>query len=150
RGTSLTFRLPNDVAAQSALAAGQLALSVRFTPTGEPNPRETNSIPLILAPVPVIAADAVLGLPAAIATRGGIPPRVTVTLAARPQVRLAQSATLVLDTVEASALPRAAASDPLVFEFPNSVAAGPHWVRLRVDGTDSLLLNRTGPEPVFD
>jgi uncharacterized protein DUF4255 len=150
RGTSLTFRLPNDVAAQSALAAGQLALSVRFTPTGEPNPRETNSIPLIVAPVPVIAADAVLGLPAAIATRGGIPPRVTVTLAARPQVRPAQSATLVLDTVEASALPRAAASDPLVFEFPNSVAAGPHWVRLRVDGTDSVLLNRTGPEPVFD
>jgi hypothetical protein len=149
-GTSVTIQLPNDVAAQSALAAGQMAVSVRFTPTGEPDPRETNSIPLILAPAPVIAADVVLGLPAAIAVRGGVPPRVTITMAARPQVRLEQSAVLLLDTVEATALLRAAATDPLVFEFPNSLAAGPHWVRLRVDGTDSVLLDRSGPAPVFD
>jgi hypothetical protein len=149
-GASVTIRLPNDAPAQSALAAGQLAASVRFIPMGEPDARETNSIPLVLAPAPVIAADAGLGLPAANATRGGVPARVTVTLASRPQVRIEQRAILLLDAVEAAALPRAAATDPLVFEFPNSVAAGPHRVRLRVDGTDSVLLDRSGPAPVFD
>jgi hypothetical protein len=125
-------------------------LSVRFTPTGEASPRETNAIPLVLAPAPVIAADVALGLPAAVAARGGAPPRVTVTVASRPQVRLEQRATLLLGTTEATAAPRTNASDPLVFTFPNTVPAGPAWVRLRVDGTDSLLLDRSGPAPVFD
>lgn len=149
-GTQLTVTLPNDAAAQSSFVAGQWALSVRFTPTGEPHERETNAVPLVLAPVPVIAADVALGLPAATVARGGAPPRVTVTLASRPQVRLEQRAKLLLDTAEASALARGNPGDPLVFEFPNGVTAGPHWVRLRVDGTDSVLLDRTGPAPVFD
>ena len=40
--------------AQSALASGQLSTSVRFTPTGESDPRETNAIPLIQAPTLVL------------------------------------------------------------------------------------------------
>lgn len=149
-GTEVAITLPNDAAAQGAFAAGQLAASIRFTPAGEADPRETNSIPLVLAPDPVIAADVGLGLPAATAVRGGVPPRVTVTLASRPQVRLEQRATLLLDSVEASALPRTDPADLLVFEFPNSVTPGAHWVRLRVDGSDSILLDRTGPAPIFD
>jgi hypothetical protein len=149
-GTELTVTLPNDAAAQANFPSGQWGLSVRFTPTGEANPRETNAIPLLVAPDPVIAADAGLGLPAIAIARSGAPPRVTVTVAARPQVRLEQRATLLLDTLEASAAPRADAADPLVFEFPNSVTADVHWLRLRVDGTDSVLLNRSGPAPVFD
>jgi hypothetical protein len=149
QGTEVVITLPNDGPAQAALAAGQLALSVRFTPTGELDARETNSIPLILAPAPVIAADLLLGLPAATATRGGVPPVVTVTMRSRPQVRQSQAATLVLDATEARAAPRAAATDPLVFIFPDSVPAGQRWVRLRVDGADSILLDRGGPEPIF-
>jgi hypothetical protein len=68
----------------------------------------------------------------------------------RPQVRLEQRATLILDTVEATALPRANTSDPLVFNFPNSVAAGTHWLRLRADGAESVLIDKSGPAPVFD
>jgi hypothetical protein len=149
-GASVTIRLPNDAAAQSALAAGQLAASVQFTPTGESDPRETNAIPLIHAPAPVIAVDPVLGLPAATVTRGGVPPVVTVTMRSRPQVRPEQGAILALDSMTANAQPRTLATDPLVFEFPNSLTAGAHWVRLRVDGADSVLLDRTGPSPVFD
>jgi hypothetical protein len=144
----ITITLPNDAAAQSGLVAGLLAVSVRFTPTGESDPRETNSVPFMLAPMPVILAAA--PLPAATAVRGGTPLRLTVTMAARPQVRVAQRATLMLDTVEASALPRVADADLLAFEFPNTFPAGSPWVRLRVDGADSLLLDRSGPEPVFD
>lgn len=149
-GTEFTIVLPNDAAAQSTMLAGQWALSVRFTPTGELNPRETNAIPLVLAPDPVIAADAGLGLPAVGVVRGGAPTHVTVTLSSRPQVRLEQRATLLLDTLESVALPRATAADALVFEFSNSVTADAHWVRLRVDGADSVLLDRTGPAPVFN
>ena len=149
-GASVTIRLPNDLPAQSALASGQLSTSVRFTPTGESDPRETNAIPLIQAPAPVIAADAVLGLPAATVTRGGSPPVVTVTMRSRPQVRPEQSAILALDAMTANAKPRTLSADPLVFEFPDSLAAGSHWVRLRVDGADSVLLDRTGAAPVFD
>jgi len=149
-GAELVFTLPNDVPAQSALAAGQLAVSVHFTPSGEPNPRETNTIALILAPALVIAADAGLGLPAAAVTRAGAPKVVTVTMRARPQVRPSQPAILVLDTTSAAAQARAAATDPLVFVFPNSVPAGQRWARLRVDGADSILLDRSGPEPIFD
>jgi hypothetical protein len=150
KDASITITLPNDAAAQSALVAGQLAVSVRFKPTGETDPRDTNSIPLMLAPGPVILADALLSLPAATAVRGGTPLRLIVTMASRPQVRVAQRATLMLDAAEASALPRAADTDPLVFEFPNTLPGGTPWVRLRVDGTDSVLLDRSGPEPVFD
>lgn len=149
-GTKLSFTLPNDASAQAALPAGQWSLTVRFTPAGETEPRETNAIPLVLAPAPVIAADAPLGLPGANITRGGVPPRVTVTIRSRPQVRLEQRATLMLDGLESVALPRATAAAPMVFEFPNTVAPGTHWLRLRVDGTDSVLLDRSGAAPVFD
>jgi len=149
-GTGFTLTLPNDLAAQTTLAPGLWQLSLRLTPTGETRPRETNGIGLLIAPAPVIAADIPLGLPAASVVRGGAPPQVTVTLQSRPQVRIGQRASLALDGTAAEAAPRAAAGDPLVFVFPNSVPVGNRWVRLRVDGVDSPLVLRSGPEPVFD
>jgi hypothetical protein len=149
-GTKFSFVLPDDAAAQANFAPGQWSLKLSFTPTGETRPRETNAIPLVIAPVPVIAADAALGLPAANVARGGIPPRVTVTIYSRPQVRLPQQAKLILNGTEAVALPRQDVSDPLVFSFPDSLEPGQPWLRLRVDGTDSLLVDRSAPAPAFD
>jgi hypothetical protein len=125
-------------------------LSLRVTPSGELHPRETNGIALPIAPDPAIAADAGLGLPAASASRGGVPPQVTVTLRSRPQVRTGQRASLALDGATAEAAERVAASDPLVFVFPNSLPAGNRWLRLRADGIDSPLVLRSGPAPMFD
>ena len=149
-GTGFTLSLPNDASAQTTFMAGLWQLSVRFTPAGETNERETNGIGLSIASDPVIVADAGLGLPAAGATRAGAPPVVTVTMRSRPQVRVSQRATLALDGTTAEAATRAAASDPLVFVFPNTVPSGNQWVRLRVDGVDSPLVLRSGPEPAFD
>ncbi|CAG9170149.1 hypothetical protein LMG23992_01484 [Cupriavidus laharis] len=149
-GTRMSFTLPADAAAQTTFAPGQWSLTVRFTPAGEAAERETNAVPLVLAPSPVIAADAGLGLPGVEIVRTGMPQRVQVTLHARPQVRPEQRATLMLGALEAVARPRANAGQPLVCDFPGSVPPGTHWLRLRVDGADSILLDRTGPAPVFD
>ena len=149
-GKQFSFTLPSGLADQVAFAPGLWSVSLRFTPVDELDPRETNAVPLVLAPNPAIAADVALPLPGATATRGGVPRRVTVTLHSRPQVRLEQRATLLLDGIESAALPRALPSQALTFEFPDSLAAGLHWLRLRVDGTDSVLLDRSGPAPVFD
>src|SRR5262249_28720376 len=105
------------------------------------------AIPLILAPAPVIAADAGLGLPAATVIRAGVPPRVTVTMHARPRVRLEQKATLTLGSTSATALSRAAATDPLVFEFPDTLAAGSPRGRLAGGGARRRLPRRERPAP---
>ena len=92
------------------------------------NDRAT-SLPFVLAPDAVIAADAALGLAAASATRAGVPPTVRIVLAARPQVRPQQRAVLMLD---ASRRPRSRASSPtdlLAFVYPDSLPPSPPAAR---------------------
>ncbi|MBX3599009.1 MAG: DUF4255 domain-containing protein [Rubrivivax sp.] len=149
-GRSATLLLPADAAAQVDLPAGLWQLSLVLTPPAEPAERETNALPLLLAPDAVITADAALALPAVDIVRGGAPPRVTVTLHCRPQVRPEQAATLALGTSTALAARRSSATAPLVFDFPDALPAGAHWLRLRVDGVDSLLVDRATPAPRFD
>jgi uncharacterized protein DUF4255 len=149
-GTGFDLTLPHDAAAQSAFAPGRWQLRLRVTPSGEPAPRESNAIGMLIAADPVIAADAALGLPAATVVRGGTPPRVTVTLHSHPQVRIGQKATLALDGTTAIAAERDLASDPLVFVFPNTVPVGNRRLRLRVDDVESPLVLRSGPSPAFD
>ena len=149
-GKSFTFTLPADAAAQAEWPAGQWRMSLLLTPADDPQERETNALPLLVAPEPVLLPDAGLGLPGASLVRGGVPPQVSVTLAARPQVRPEQTAELMLGNVQATAARREDATDLLEFVFPDSLPAGPAWVRLRVDGVDSVLLDRSGDVPVFD
>lgn len=149
-GHSADFTLPNDAAAQADLPAGLLQLDLVLTPTGETVERESNALALQLAPDPVIIADAGLGLPAIILVRGGAPPTVSVQMFSRPRVRPEQTAVLALGTLTATAARRSAATDPLLFAFPNSLAAGAQRLRLRVDGIDSLLVDKAATPPRFD
>jgi hypothetical protein len=149
-GTSATLTLPADAAAQNNLPAGLWQLSLALTPPGELFERETNAMPLLVAPQAVIAADAGLGLPALSIVRGGAPVAVTATVFARPQARPEQTAMLALGTATANAARRAVPTDPLVFIFPDSLAAGAQWLRLRVDGVDSLLVDKAAVPPQFD
>jgi hypothetical protein len=143
-GTSLTFPLAGALPAPGEFIAGQLSASVRFKPPGKPIAIDTNSVPLVIAPVPDLAAAATTAI------RDATSGEVTVTLQSSPPVRPRQNATLVLGGVEASAKPRALETDPLVFVFPASLANDTYWVRLRIDGTESLLIDRSGPAPAFD
>ena len=151
-GTGFTLPLPGDAAAQTDLPAGIWQLSLVLTPTGEPDEHETNAIPLLISASPVIAASGPpLNLPAATVVRSAAPARVRVTLRSRPQVRREQTTVLMLGATQCNANPRAAASDPLVFDFPGTLAAGQYHVRLRVDGIDSeLIVIPPGQAPIFD
>ncbi len=138
-GQSLIIALPDDAAAQAALVAGQLSIGLRLLVDGDPAPRETNSIPLVVAPVADFVGANLLRTAEA----------VTVELTASPQVRPQQQAVLIIGATEAAAASREDAADPLVFSFDPALAAGEHPARLRVDGTDSILLDRAGPSPIF-
>ena len=107
----------------------------------------------MLAPAPVIAADAGLGLPAATVTRGGVPARRDRhhALASAGAARAARDRSL-LDSLEADVIAaRQRGERPAGLRVSQQrCRPASHWVRLRVDGTDSVLLDRTGPAPVFD
>lgn len=138
-GQSLTITLPDNPASRVALAAGQLSVGLRLLVDGESAPRETNTIPLVLAPEADFAGADLARTVAA----------VTVEMSASPQVRPQQRAVLIIGATEAVAALREDAADPLVFEFDPSIAPGEHPARLRVDGADSILLDRTGDRPIF-
>ncbi len=149
-GREAVFTLPAGAPAQTGLPAGLWQLSLVLTPAGEAHERETNALPLLVAPDPIIVADVGLGLAAIELQRLAGPPRVAVRVFCRPQVRPEQPALLALGSVTAPAARRTQASDPLDFEFPGTLAAGPAWLRLRVDGVDSLLVDKAASPPVFD
>src|SRR5262249_54278184 len=118
---------------------GMYAVSVSIQKAGQPD-RTTNALPLLLAPRITIAPD-----PAARDANGSV----TLTINCRPEVRLEQRTALLLGDREVLAGPRAPTTDSLTFVV-TSAPVGDSWVRLRVDGVDSLLVDRTKTPPVFD
>ena len=130
-------RLPNDVA---VLPAGLYALSL-LAGSGDENERETNAVALAVAPeLLTVAPD-----PAARDPQGDV----TLTVTCRPEVRPEQAASLLLGSREVRAEPHPTTAGTLTFEIVRARAGQP-WLRLRVDGVDSRLVDRTVSPPVFD
>jgi hypothetical protein len=138
-GQSMTITIPSGAAAEQQLASGQVSLALRLLVDGDPAPRETNSIPLVLAPVADFAGA---GLQRTVDA-------VTVELSASPRVRAAQTAVLIVGSTASVAAARDDPADPLIFTFDPGLEAGAQRARLRVDGADSILVDRSGPQPVF-
>jgi hypothetical protein len=99
-----------------------------------------------------VLAPEVTNLPASFARNAqGL---ATVVLDFSPEVLPAQRAALLLGSREVAAEPHPAQTATLTFRVTNptpaaSPAAVEHFARLRVDGVDSMLVDRTGPAPVF-
>jgi hypothetical protein len=117
--------------------AGFYTVAVLVQPPDDPVRRSTNQLSFSLAPSMTIAPSS--------APAGNITYRVT----CNPEVRPEQRANLLLGDREIRANPHVAATDTLTFAA-GSVPAGEYFVRLRVDGVDSLLVNRTVVPPAFD
>ncbi len=133
--------LPAGGPADQDWPAGLYTVSVELVRPSEVAPRTSNIGAMMLAPVPA--------LPPASITRDAGTQAVAVTLSVSPQLRPEQDASLSLgaDTTLVAAHPVATSS--LGFTF-DRIAAGAQWVRLTVDGVESLLVDRTASPPFFD
>jgi hypothetical protein len=139
--TGIDVAIPSGATAEQDWPAGVYTITVSLIRPGETTPRESNVAAMLLAPEPE--------LPPASITRNAATQRVTATLDVRPQVRPAQEAQLTLGASTALADPITVPASTLTFEF-GAVPPGPQWVRLTVDGVESLLVDRAATPPAFD
>jgi hypothetical protein len=141
---------PNADAVSTTWPAGIWSVGVELTRPGEPVPRSTTVAAMLLAPVPMLTPPpplrAQFSPPVLTRDPSG---NLSVTLMVEPHVLGSQRATLALGADEAIAEPHTGVSNTLVFEFGN-VPAGARWVRLTVDGVESLLVDRSTTPPSYD
>lgn len=133
----IRFTVPNLPA---DFAVGTYALRAFVQRPGETTRRESNRLSLTL--VPEITTP--LPLNVARDAQGSA----TVHLACRPEVRPHQRTSLIVGTREVLADAIAAATGNLTFQIPNA-PVGTHFIRLRVDGIDSLLVDRSATPLAF-
>ena len=144
--TAVPFTLPNTPA---SLPAGVYALSALVTPTGKPDEaRASNEITLAVAP-------RITGGLGVVIARTAIDPltqlgTATVNLTCVPDILPDQRVSVVLGAKEVAAQPHPTQTGTLTF-IATGMTAGEVRVRLRVDGAESLLIDRTNPAtPKFD
>jgi hypothetical protein len=132
----------NMSVAADELPVGVYRLGLRVLRPGDSTPRTSNIVPIAIAPE-------ITSFPPLAMARG--PGNVlTLTLGLRPEVRGGQSVVLMMDTREAPARPFPASAAQLDFEFRNAPpAGGTPLLRLRIDGVESAVVDRTGPLPTF-
>jgi len=131
--TQIQVSIPNQPA---SWPAGLYSVAVLVQRPGESYRRTTNLLSFALAPkitnmVPPSAGDS------------------SITVSCVPEVQPLQEATLLVGDQELAATAVAANAGTLAFNAQN-LAGGQYFVRLRVDGVDSLLVNRKVNPPVFD
>jgi hypothetical protein len=117
--------------------AGVYAVEAIVRVAGEDD-RHTNQIPVLLAPRLDSVAAAAAGSD------------VTVTVDVSPPVRRTQRVRLIVGNRELAPDAMAGESAQTLTFTSDAFASGSQWTRLRVDGVDSILVDRTASPPVFD
>ncbi len=138
---SIELTLPAGGAAAQDWPAGVYVVGASLVRPGDVKARTTNVAAMLLAPEPVLPPDSV--------TRDAGTRRVSVVMDVRPEVRPAQEAMLTLGGESAAAESHPAQTGTLQFEL-GDVPPNAQWVRLTVDGVESLLLDRSVDPPKFD
>jgi len=150
------FAVPVDIPAMSGAVENQIrvqipnnpvvwivgfyTVAVVITKAGEQD-RITNTLTFALSPTIVNIAPA---NPVSIDVSGNV----TLTITCVPQVLPDQRATLLFGDREMLAEAHTVQTDTLVFVLKNAVTGNTH-VRLRVDGVDSILIDRSVSPPVY-
>ena len=132
--TQLSVQIPNSPA---NWPAGSYAVNVLVQRPGETYRRATSQLYFPLAPKITITPTSAAG------------PNITYTVACSPEIRPQQQVSLLLSDQEVPAAAHPVQTATLTFNAPG-LAAGAYFVRLRVDGIDSLLVNRAVTPPQFD
>jgi hypothetical protein len=138
---AIDVTLPSGPTAEQDWPSGIYTVAVSLIRPSDTKPRESNVAAMLLAPEPQ--------LPPTTVTRNASTRRVTVTVDVKPQVRPAQDARLTLGGHTAPADPHPTSTSTLTFQL-DDVPQGAQWVRLTVDGVDSLLVDRSSEPPTFD
>jgi Pvc16 N-terminal domain len=132
----ITVKIPNQ---PTDWPPGFYGVTVILRSPGETFDRVTNQLMLPLSPAIKINPQ----------TAGPGPVTVNITVTSTPDVWLGQRVTLLLGDQELPFPLTAAKTNS--FAFPNvTLATGLYYVRLRVDGVDSLLVNRGVTPPIYD
>jgi hypothetical protein len=139
--SGIDVTLPTGPTAEQDWPAGVYTVTVELIRPGEMKARTSNVGAMLLAPEPQ--------LPPASVTRDATTRRVSVTLDVKPQVRPEQDAELTLGGDSGLVDPHPTATSTLTFQL-GVVPPNAQWVRLTVDGVDSLLLDRSAEPPTFD
>ncbi|MGB2604282.1 MAG: DUF4255 domain-containing protein [Candidatus Sulfotelmatobacter sp.] len=132
--TQVTVTIPNS---PTIWPAGFYTVSLLVQRPGETYQRSTNQLSFALAPQITIAPASAAG------------PNITYTVTCTPEVWMEQDAAFLLGDQDIPAQPHPAQTPTLTFQAQN-LTAGSYFVRLRIDGVDSLLVNRAVKPPVFD
>jgi hypothetical protein len=135
--TEIKVELPDEPA---NWLAGFYTMSAIISKAGQQD-RTTNEIPVIVVPRVLTVTVTSLSPP----TVGGYMATVTCS----PQVLPGQNTALLLNDREFPAENRSTKTDTLTFHL-SDVSDGEYFVRLRIDGVDSLLVDRSTTPPVFD
>ncbi len=132
--TQVTVQIPNS---PGVWPAGFYTVSLLVQRPTETYRRSTNQLSFSLAPKITIAPTPAAG------------PAITYTVTSSPEIWPDQYAALLLADQEVVADAHPTQSATLVFQAQN-LSAGFYFVRLRVDGVDSLLVNRALNPPQYD
>jgi Pvc16 N-terminal domain len=131
--TGLTVAIPN---ASTDWPAGFYTVAVLVQRPGETYRRTTNQLAFSLAPgITIAPATAPVGA-------------VALTVTCTPDIWVGQSVSLLLNDQDLPAPVIGAKTNTLTFNA--NLAKGNYFVRLRVDGVDNLLVDRSVTPPVFD
>ena len=133
--------LPNDASAITDWPPGSWRVSLHLLRPSETELRSSNNFPVMLATTLDIGSSS--------ASRDGGTGVVTIQLSFIPEVRATQEVSLNAAGHEAMPSNLSGQTGSLDFVFP-TLAAGNQWLRLRVDGVDSLLVNRNVRPPEFN
>lgn len=133
----IQFSIP--VAQAANYPAGVWRVSAQVLRPGEATPRETNQLALTIAPE-------ITGLPVSVARNGA--GTAMFSLNFRPALRVGQQVVLVLGQQEYAPQAYTAPVSTLSFSLPKA-PVGIHLARLRIDGIDSPIIDRSATPPAF-
>ncbi|MEQ8651704.1 MAG: DUF4255 domain-containing protein [Kiloniellales bacterium] len=134
---AIVFTIPPAAAAD--VPVGIYEVFARLTRPGESDPRVTNSLSLLIAPE-------ISGLPISIPADGA--GTASFSLAFTPSLRAGQSVDLLLG--QAAVQPEAFTAPVASLDFViDEAPLGDHLARLRIDGIESPIIDRSATPPVF-
>ncbi|RXH56525.1 DUF4255 domain-containing protein [Granulicella sibirica] len=132
--TQISVQIPS---APALWPAGYYTVGVMVQRPGESYRRSTNQLAFALAPKMTITPKTAPG------------PNITYTVTSSPQIWPTQRASLLLGSQEVLSEAHATQTATLTFNAA-ALPAGDLYARLRVDGVDSIYINRSTTPPAFD